>query len=204
MRRAAIQIIENLIANEQNLDLREGLVAAAPLLPVEAAEGVREEVLAFIDGRLGVVLRENGYASSVIKAVVAEAGHDPYLAWRTAGDLSAAIEAEDWQEVLNAYARCVRMTRSLDQVYDVRPAAFTETAEKEAVGRLQEAAAAADGTLPAFLASLREMKPAIERFFDDILVMAEEDEVRENRLAILQKVAGLTDGLADLSQLEGF
>ena len=204
LRRAAIQIIENLVANEQLFDLRAGLKATAPLLPVKAGESEIEDVLNFINGRLAVLLRENGYSSSVIKAVVAEAGHDPTLAWRNAADLSQAIEADDWQDVLNAYARCVRITRNLDEVYEENPNAFTEPAEKRLWAAYQEAAAAADGTMPTLINSLREMVPAINQFFEDILVMADDPETRQNRLALLQRVAGLTEGMADLSQLEGF
>jgi glycyl-tRNA synthetase len=204
MRRAAIQIIENLVANEQFFDLHAALAAAAPLLPVDAGEPEIEDVLSFINGRLGVVLRENGYPSSVIKAVVNEAGHDPYLAWRNAAELSQAIQAEDWQDVLNAYARCVRITRNLDEVYEPDPSALAEPAEQELWAAYQEAAVMADGTMPTLINSLRGMVPAINRFFEDILVMADDPAVRQNRLALLQRIAGLTKGMADLSQLEGF
>jgi glycyl-tRNA synthetase beta subunit len=46
--------------------------------------------------------------------------------------------------------------------------------------------------------------PAINHFFDAVLVMAEDQTVRANRLGLLQKVAGLTRGVADFSTLEGF
>jgi glycyl-tRNA synthetase len=46
--------------------------------------------------------------------------------------------------------------------------------------------------------------PAINRFFDDVLVMAEDRALRENRLALLQRIAALTSGIADLQVLEGF
>jgi glycyl-tRNA synthetase len=58
--------------------------------------------------------------------------------------------------------------------------------------------------MPALIASLRGLVPAINRFFDDILVMAEDTQTRENRLALLQRIANLAEGMADLSELEGF
>lgn len=204
LRRAAIQIIENLVANEQRFDLRAGLTSVSPLLPVTADEATREEVLQFIADRLAVVLRESGIASSVVKAVVAEAGHDPYLAARTADELSLAVQAEDWQDVLNAYARCVRITRNLDQEYRLQPELLSEPAEQALWEALQRAQNTADGTLPTLVNNLRELAPYIDRFFDDILVMAEDQKTRENRLALMQFAAALPRGLADLSELEGF
>jgi len=48
------------------------------------------------------------------------------------------------------------------------------------------------------------MIPAIDTFFDKVLVMAEKRVLRENRLGLLQRVAGLAKGIADFSRLEGF
>ena len=46
--------------------------------------------------------------------------------------------------------------------------------------------------------------PVINGFFDTILVMDKDQKVRENRLALLQAIAGLAKGKADFSKLEGF
>jgi len=46
--------------------------------------------------------------------------------------------------------------------------------------------------------------PMITQFFDDVLVMADERELKENRLALLQRVVALAEGIADFSKLEGF
>jgi glycyl-tRNA synthetase len=55
-----------------------------------------------------------------------------------------------------------------------------------------------------FLIAFMPIIPAIDRFFDAVLVMAEDRTLRENRLGILQRVAALADGVAELSRLEGF
>ncbi len=204
LRRAAIHIIENLAANEQSFDLRQGLRATAPLLPVASDDAVVEKVLQFIVGRLAVVLRERGITASVIKAVLAELGHDPFTAIQTAVELQRATREDGWTELLNAYARCVRITRKLETSIDLRPADFALEAETGLLAVYQEASAEADGTVSIFVSSLQQMVPAINRFFDDVLVMDEDLRIRENRLALLQQISNLTKGLADLSQLEGF
>ncbi|HID51950.1 MAG TPA: glycine--tRNA ligase subunit beta, partial [Anaerolineae bacterium] len=204
LRRAALHIIENLTANEQPFDLRIAIAQAATLQPIPCEETVQAAVLEFIDGRLAVVLRERGYAASVVKAVLAERGHNPYAAAQTAAQLTEAIQAADWPQLLDAYARCVRITRKETAQYDLRPDEFTLDAERDLYAAYQQAQVAQDGSLTTFVASLRQMEPAITRFFDDVLVMAEDTAVRQNRLALLQRIAHLTDGLADLSQLEGF
>ena len=59
-------------------------------------------------------------------------------------------------------------------------------------------------TVDDFLGGFLPMIPAINAFFDKVLVMAEDRAVRENRLGLLQKIAALPHGIADLSRLEGF
>jgi glycyl-tRNA synthetase beta subunit len=55
-----------------------------------------------------------------------------------------------------------------------------------------------------FLKAFSAIVPTITRFFDNVLVMDEDQAVRENRLALLQYVANLAKGRADLSKLSGF
>jgi glycyl-tRNA synthetase beta chain len=92
----------------------------------------------------------------------------------------------------------------LDREYALRPEAFALQAEKDLYAAYEQAADKRDATLPVFVASLREMVPAISRFFEDVLVMDEDQKVRENRLALLQHIVNLTEGIADLSYLPGF
>lgn len=204
LRRAAIQIVENLIANERPFDLREAVAAAAGVQAVDAGEQVQREVLAFITGRLEILLRERGIPTNVVRAVLAVQSHDPYTAARAAEALAEATKAGDWATLLDAYARSVRITRSQERQFELRPNALAEPAEQMLYRAYEQAAAQADGSVDSFVAALRELEPAITRFFDEILVMADDTAVRENRLALLQHVAALAEGIANLSELEGF
>jgi glycyl-tRNA synthetase beta subunit len=71
---------------------------------------------------------------------------------------------------------------------------------QKAEGEVAQGKGSVDGFLGAFL----PMIPAVNRFFDDVLVMVEDPDIRKNRLGLLQRVAGLADGAADMSKLEGF
>ena len=201
LRRAAIQIIENLIANEQPFDLRQALEAAAVLLPVESGPESIADVLGFVNGRLENYLQEEAYRTSVVRAVLGELTHNPYAASKAVVALSEAITAEDWPQLLDAYARCVRITRKTDP-YPFQVDAYSLAEEQAIVTTLQQVSK--DRTVAGLVASLRQLEPDISRFFDNILVMDEDMDVRQNRLALLQQIANLADGIADLSQLEGF
>jgi len=98
----------------------------------------------------------------------------------------------------------VRITRPLKETYALRPSDLRLPEEQALAAALTEAEAAKDGTVEMFVASLRALEPAITRLFDAVLIMDDDAAVRENRLALLQRVAGLARGVADLSMLEGF
>jgi glycyl-tRNA synthetase beta subunit len=110
---------------------------------------------------------------------------------------------------LTAYARCKRIVRSLPETYEVAAAHYTEPATSglyEALLAAEARMAQADGEHDVALlgAVLREMQAPINRFFTDVLVMAEDPAVRQARLALVQRVAALANVVADLSQLQGF
>jgi glycyl-tRNA synthetase len=204
LRRAAIQIVENLMANEVELDLRQALTEAAELLPVESNEDTVNEVLDFITGRLEALLRDRGLPANEVRAVLEEQAHNPCPAARAVETLAAATQAPGWEKLLDAYARCARITRGQDEEFTLRPGAFSLAEEQQLLAAYEEAAGRRDGTVETLVASLEQLEPAITLFFDNVLVMDEDLAVRENRLALLQRITALTDGIADLSYLEGF
>ena len=83
---------------------------------------------------------------------------------------------------------------------------FTEPAEKELYTALLEAEGnvRAPGQVDDFLNAFLPMIPAVNRFFDQVLVMTDDERQRYNRLGLLQRIADLAEGVADLSRLEGF
>lgn len=204
LRRAALGIIENLVANQVSFDVRAALTEAARFLPVPGDAETIAAVLTFINGRMEGILRERGIPAAVVRAILAEQGHNPYAASQAATALAEAITAPGWQEVLEAYSRCVRITRQLQETLPVRSESFSVPAEQALWAAYQAAAGAHDGTMPQLVTALRSLVPAITTFFIDVLVMDEDLTVRHNRLALLQHIATLPRGTADLSHLEGF
>jgi glycyl-tRNA synthetase len=203
LRRAAIQIIENLVSNEISLDLGSAMTEASSLMPVEVLEEDVSSVLRFIGDRLKTYLHESGIRTSIVRAIVNEQGHNPYPAHVAANSLNELVETEEWSALLDSYARCVRITRDQPQ-YDLDQAKLTLPAERELYEILEEALKLGDGTVDGLVAQIRRLEPAITGFFDNVLVMDDDRAIRDNRLALLQNIAAISKGIADLSQLEGF
>jgi len=206
LRRAALGVVQTLMGRQMRFDLRAGLRAAAELLPVPAPKESLSDALDFIVGRLRVVLRDAGHRYDVVDAVLAERGHDPYLAAQTVAELGAWVARDDWMDLLNAYARCVRIVRDQPQVYDLAPSVFAKDATRALHDAYEQVATKVglESSPSELFTAFQPIIPTINRFFDDVLVMAEDRALRENRLALLQRIAALTSGIADLQVLEGF
>jgi glycyl-tRNA synthetase len=216
LRRDALGLVQALIGCAQSLDLRKAVSAAADSLPAWSAtteQQVEElqilvDVLAFVRDRLYGVLREQGLPHDVVSAVLSERGHDPYRAAAAARELAGLVAAPDWPEILVAYARTKRIVRGLADVYPLAPERYVVDAERMlhaawrvAVHRLEESS---DRHVLVLGEILRDLKDPINRYFTEVLVMADDPDLRRARLALVQRVAALPDGVADLSQLQGF
>jgi len=206
LRRAALGMVQVLAGAGISFDLREGLRQAAALLPVVADEGAQAETLAFLVQRLRVWLLDQTFRYDSVDAVLAERGHDPYLAYQTVQEFVPWVSSDDWMDLLNAYARCVRIVRSFETEFELRPERFVEPSTQ----RLYEAYLACQeqigpqSSIDQLFTAFQPMIEPITTLFDDVLVMAEDKTLRENRLALLQRIAALTEGIVDLTRVEGF
>ncbi|HEY9087466.1 MAG TPA: glycine--tRNA ligase subunit beta, partial [Anaerolineaceae bacterium] len=207
-RRAALGLVQALIAWDMDFDLRRGLAQAAEGLPIEASAQVQAACLEFIAGRLRSYLMAlpEGLRYDIVDAVLAEQNTNPARALAAARQLTQWVRRADWNTILPAYARCVRITRDQKETFAVDPARFEDPAERELYAALQTAQAAsrAPGSVDDLFNAFLPMIPAINRFFEAVMVMAEDPALRANRLGLLQEIAALARGVADLSTLEGF
>jgi glycyl-tRNA synthetase len=206
LRRAALSVIGNLIDWDLDVDLRAALKAAAKYLPVEVSRESLESCLSFVVERQRNLLLDAGQRFDVVDAVLAAQGQTPTRAAQAVEEFKFWIERDDWSEILPAYARCVRITRDLDTIYPVGSEKFELSPEQALYERLlaAEAVERQAGSVNDFLDVFLPLIPVINEFFDQVLVMTEDQVLRENRLGLLQRISALANGVADMSRLEGF
>ena len=112
----------------------------------------------------------------VVPELLAERGDDPFGAYRTAAQLATWVERDDWMDLLNAYGRCIRIVRDQTERFEFSP----DVDPEPATAALWEAYRSArtqvkpESDVDRLLMALRPMIPAINRFFDDVLVMHED------------------------------
>jgi glycyl-tRNA synthetase len=207
-RRAARGLVQNLIAWDVDFDLEKAINNAAEKYePFGVNSQSKTDCLSFIQNRMRNMFLEEGWPHDVVNAVLAKHGHNPASARRAVEQLSKWVEREDWHEILPEYSRCVRITRGHIKQLKVDRKLFTEDAENsllEALENVEEAVERAPGSVDDFLNAFLPMIPPIKKFFDDVLVMTEDEKVRDNRLGLMWRIYALTNEVADMERLEGF
>ena len=206
LRRNAMGVTQILLDQSISVDLRSLITQVAASQPVAVEASVRQGVLDFLRGRLNNLLSEDyEFRRDVINAVLREQAHDPARALQGVGQLAAWVKREDWEAILDAFARCARITRG-EEEQAFSPSQLREDQEKSlhesylrASARLRDCA-----NVDGFLCAFELMVPAVTAFFDNVLVHSEDVALRNNRIALLQKIAAMQKGRADLSELENF
>jgi len=76
--------------------------------------------------------------------------------------------------------------------------------EKQLYEAIQENLKVHPASVDELFERVLKLIPSINAFFDKVLVMAEDEKIKQNRLALVGQIAGLSEGIADFSKLEGF
>jgi glycyl-tRNA synthetase len=204
LRRAAIGTVQPLIEHNLDFDLRAAVEKSAETQPIPVSAEVKAQVLEFLTGRMRVLLTETGFRYDVVEAVLAAQSHNPAASAQAVRELGEWVKRPDWTPILDGYARCVRIVRGVEVRSAVSVEKLIQPAEKALYEALQRAVQRTPHTVDEFLTAIEAMIPAITEFFDKVLVMDNDESIKQNRLALVGQVANLSAGIADLSKLEGF
>jgi glycyl-tRNA synthetase len=207
LRRAGLGIVNNLMEAKVDFSVAGALGVAAQGFGLTISEQALLDAGEFITRRLQGVLLETGYPHDVVEAVLAERGDNPHLALLACEHLSESVVQPWWADAFTAYARCARIVKNIEEDLPLDPEAYETDVERD----LHRAFVAAQsgieqaGQPSAILGEqIQALAAPINAFFDGVMVNAEDARVRQARQALVQKIAQLPRGVADLSQLQGF
>ena len=209
VRRAAIGIIA-MLRTLPSVSLKglifESLAAYAEQGLEFDLEAVAQKVEQFFAGRLKSIAKDEGIRLDSIEAVSAVGVIDPaeFIARARALDSARAEQPELFEALAGAFTRAHNLAdASLGCEVDTSILGDSELALLSACeeGEEKVASALAQKNFDAACSALAALKEPIDRFFDDVLVMDEHDDVRENRLRLLNRFASVFSGVADVSAL---
>jgi glycyl-tRNA synthetase beta chain len=180
----------------------------------EGAAGVRDALLEFISQRLRFLMEEAPMRFDTARAILASGFDDVADAWKRATALTELRGAAAEGDFLALAVSAKRIRNILAQADDkgmavagsVETGLLRDEEEKDlhdAVGRVRdgiERQVAVDDYVTA-LRSIASLRPQVDRFFDKVLVMAPDEDLRRNRLALLAGLSQLLSRVADFSEI---
>ncbi len=213
LRRAALGVLRILMESPLPLDLAELIAAArggfrAGQVGEGDAANFEAQLLDFMFERLRNLLREAGHDPRAIDAVLAL---KPTRVDRVPAKLAAVVAFSalpEAQSLAAANKRIVNILKKADGVaVGVDATLFAEAAERDLYAALTAVqpslrADLDDGRYAGSLTALAQLRAPVDRFFDDVMVNADDLKVRANRLALLNELAAAMNAVADISRLE--
>jgi len=204
LRRAAQGIVRILVDLPEltGLDLR---VTLGQLVQAD----VDDAFWSFMADRVRFVLEQRGYDTRNVRAVTHSEVTElsPLTAKRKLEVLPEFTESEEFKQLAGLFKRVKNIAKNLEASAPDLGGKLTEPAEKALaaeVDRLQpliEAAVASGTGYRQAFAEAAKAGPAVAKFFDDVMVMAEDPKLRDARLRLLRRLEGLILQLADVSEI---
>ncbi len=210
LRRAAIGVMQILLQNKLGLNLLWLCQKAYALyegITLERDEPATLEALAsFFEQRLENILAEEGVAYDVVNAVSGLPLFCPLYNYQKAHALADFRGDGEFAQLMAAYGRAANLLKNAQPAAEVQEQLLEEQAERELFAALSAASSKVKSALALrdYLAALRvlaSVRPQLDAFFEAVMVMAESEALRGNRLALLQKLVAMTAELGDLSAL---
>lgn len=207
LRRAALGVLRIAIEGGVDFSLAEALRRAVAAQPVDADEAaVVADLLDFHRERLRAYFQDRDVSAEVFESVAAM-GIDRVLDFdQRIRAVQRFIDEPAARTLCAAHKRIRNILKDRDIAPEVVPERLQDPAERTLYATLEElsptvAADIAESAYADALLTLSRLGPPVDGFFDDVLVMADDERLRTNRLALLAALDAQCRAVADISRL---
>jgi glycyl-tRNA synthetase len=208
LRRQSIGILKILIVGKNNIDLAKMLEEACLAFPkLQNSAPLIQEILTFITARAKSVFEEYGFKKDEIEASLQGLCTNPYDQFCKTQALHAIRSSgTEFARLLEVYRRAKGQLEHAE-AKDFVPALATEPAEKELIQALDvlhqrwKETLEAHNYLDAFRMIIKLQKP-LAHLFDQVKILDNDKKLRDNRIALLQKVFSCFHELVDFGKIQ--
>ncbi|EBN0073116.1 glycine--tRNA ligase subunit beta [Morganella morganii] len=210
LRRAALGVLRIIVEKGYNLDLETLTQEAARLYGDKLTNAnVVTDVVDFMLGRFRAWYQEQGFAIDTIQAVLARRPTRP-------ADFDARMKAVTHFRTLEEAAALAAANKRVSNILSKSDDALNDTVLASLMNAPEEIRLAAyvtdlktqlaplyaEGKYQEALTELASLREAVDAFFDSVMVMDKDDNIRRNRLTLLNELRNLFLGVADISLLQ--
>jgi glycyl-tRNA synthetase beta chain len=209
LRRSAIGVLRILIEGKLAVDLRQLIeFAFDTFAAVPAVRSAVDAVEAFIHDRLRAYLRERRYSANQIDAVMSPPPRRIDLVPERLAAVQSFVALPEAGALASANKRIVNILKKSesDAAAAIDRSLLSDGAEHDLFAAVQKLLPLVRehvdrGEYTEALCALASARASVDRFFDEVLVMADDPALRANRLALLRGLAAAMNQVADISKL---
>ena len=200
LRRSALGIVQVLVSLKLSLNLLPVFKKSAQLYGFH--KEVATEVLEFLRERLKVFLKGKGFLPDTVEAVL-KVTDDVYGVFMRASAIDAMRKKGEFDDVLITMRRLVNIIPPGFEPFPFKPVGKHENALFQAFSSIRDSFSflVSTGGYAKALQLIAGLKPYVDDFFDNVMVMHEDEAVRNRRLSLLKVIADELTKLADFSKL---
>lgn len=210
LRRQALGVCNTIIKHQLPISLKELIREGMKLYGDKFIDGGRgellERVIDFYRQRMENILQEDqGIPYDVIAAVLEVGWEYPFDVLNRAKVLYSFMGRETFLALATGFTRAFNLAKNAEK-QEVEESLLVELPERElyknilTAGRILDKHLA-DGNYKGSLEVIATLREPIDQFFEEVMVMVEDEQIKQNRLALLYKVVELARQVADLSKL---
>ncbi|MGM7635598.1 glycine--tRNA ligase subunit beta [Bacillus sp. Hm123] len=208
LRRQAAGIVHILADKKWSVSLEQVLEAAIAIVKADEigekdADTLLEELMAFFKMRIKYNLQEQGVRYDIIDAILAgRVGVLPAL-FEKASVLMTHKEDANFKEVMESLSRVLNIAKKAEGTSDVDPSLFANDEEKalyQATTQVQEGLQTTESVEEKYQL-LASLQPMIESYFEHTMVMAQEANIKTNRLQQMKTLAHIITEFADFNAI---
>lgn len=192
VRRAALGVIRTVLDSNLNINIDKYIKEALKLLPVQ--RDCAEEVNEFFVQRMIIFLGDK-FNKNVLEACAVK---NPLLNVADYAKRVEIVENLNAPQLVENANRVIRILKD-NRVDNIDEKYFVEVAEKDLYAEVKKVAETEN--YEQYLTELQNLNPYVTKFFDDVLVMDKDENVKNNRLALLTLLKNKYDYLTDFSKL---
>ena len=213
LRRASLGVLRIIINRAIDLDLNDAIKIAGNQLKLDnkTLEPIRERVLAYVLGRFNSWYREEGLSPEIFLSVAALDLSNPLdidCRVKAVSSFTSLPESQDLAAANKRVSNILSKQLKGQKVSPLKTSLLIDEAEIElskAVTRLKNTTTALvkDRDYAGALQNLATLRDPVDKFFNEVMVMTEDQALRSNRLSLLTNLHNLFINIADISLLAG-
>ncbi|MGD8257452.1 MAG: glycine--tRNA ligase subunit beta [Desulfobacterales bacterium] len=208
LRRQGIGILQIMVNQGFSVALSGLIEESLTLFNPDNIQEVKDQVYTFLQNRMTGLLSEDGFSKDTIAAVLSVSCDNIPETWRRVEALEKLKAKPDFEPLAVAFKRVVNIIKKADDIRtgNVDRNLFEHVSESALQDAYKSVKAKVEddlskGSFDHALLKIASLRDAVDDFFEGVMVMVEDENVRRNRLALLGQIAALFGKFADFSKL---